>query len=64
MTEPIDWRQVVLTIKRKHRWPRKVIAAKVCAAESTLHDWQAGKSEPRYSQGVALLRLAGHVPHP
>jgi hypothetical protein len=62
--EPVDWRSVIRTIKRTHKWPRKTIAAKVGAAVSTLHDWQAGRCEPRYSQGAALLRLAGHVPHP
>lgn len=58
MNNPIDWRTVIITIKRTHKWPRKVIASRVGAAEATLRDWQAGKSEPRYSQGVELMRLS------
>lgn len=55
----IDWRTVILAIKRTHKWPRKVIASKVGVAEATLRDWQAGKCEPRCSQGAELLKLSG-----
>lgn len=61
----IDWRTVIITIKLTRKWPRKVIASKIGVAEATLRDWQAGKCEPRYSQGVALLRLvenSGNTP--
>lgn len=54
----IDWHSVILTIKRVNKWPRKVIAHKVGVAETTLRGWQSGKCEPRYSQGVELLRLS------
>lgn len=57
----VDWRTVIRTIKRERKWPRKVIADKIGAAESTMREWQRGISEPRHSQGEALLMLARKV---
>jgi hypothetical protein len=58
MIDPIDWSRVILTIRRKYRWPRKIIAEKVGVAEISIYNWQSGKHEPRYSQGAMLLKLA------
>lgn len=54
----VDWNLVVIKIKFKRRWPRKVIAAKVGASESALRCWERNTTEPRYSQGAELLKLA------
>jgi DNA-binding transcriptional regulator YiaG len=53
-----NWHSVILQIKRARKWPRKTIASQIGVGESTLREWQRGKSEPRHSQGEALLRLA------
>jgi transcriptional regulator with XRE-family HTH domain len=55
----IDWRAVILKIKLERKWPMKTIAARIGVNERTLDWWKKGRHEPRYSQGVELLRLAG-----
>lgn len=55
----IDWRSVILMIKRKKKWKQKTIAWHIGVDANTIVWWKKGRYEPRYSQGVELLRLAG-----
>lgn len=55
----IDWRAVILTIKRERKWPMKTIAGRVGVSRVTVYDWLGSKREPRGAKRAELLRLAG-----
>jgi hypothetical protein len=55
----VDWREVILKIKKDRKWGLKTIAAEIDVSMDALIRWQEGRHEPRYSKGAALLRLAG-----
>jgi hypothetical protein len=55
----VDWRAVILKIKKERKWKLKTVAYNMDIVPNTLHRWMRGESEPKYSQGAFLLRLAG-----
>jgi hypothetical protein len=61
----IDWREVILKIKKERKWPMKTIAGHVGVCIDTLYDWMgSSKREPRGAKRMELLRLAGMMDNP
>lgn len=55
----IDWRSVIMRIKRERKFPMKTIAAHIGVCRDTIHSWVSGECCPRRKSREELLRLAG-----
>lgn len=54
----IDWADVIFKILRSRKWTQIQLAARLGVSPTTLNWWIKKGTEPKYSFGVALLKLA------